>query len=442
MISLATPKYTHLNSSVILYFVIRSYGVIMFGSLILVSLVVLCQAHVESGQSLTNWLDDAFLPVYRSIRLGLNHVLRRSIASRANKAQLRKYDRFQEIFDDTKEFPCAHTTPLRSQEVPKTAHQVRPGDIDVIGAIGDSITAGMGTSATDLLQLIVDDRGKSFSGGGEGNWRTTLTLPNILKVFNSNLVGYTTKPSLTIEKSSRFNVAEAGAISADVPHMTKLLIDRMKTDPGVDITHHWKIITILIGANDFCLELCYQKDPHDVLEKHRAHLQQALRSLRDSLPRTIVVLIPPPFIRPVVEFKDRPPVCRMMHSFLCPCLAGLAYWRQRTTFDDVMRKWQLLDIEIANSQEFDLEDFTVIPLNMTLNYTFPKYPDGRTNYGYLSADCFHLSERGHARFANGVWNSLLEPFGSKSLDGSDTFSKFYCPTKEHPFIFTRRNSSP
>ncbi|VEN51654.1 unnamed protein product [Callosobruchus maculatus] len=361
----------------------------MFGALILVSLVVLWQVHVESGQTLTNWLDDTFLPVYRSIRLGLNHVLRRSIASRQNKAQLRKYDRYQEKLDDTKAFPCAGTSPLRSPNVPKTAHQVRPGDIDVIGAIGDSITAGMGTSATDLLQLIVDDRGKSFSGGGEGNWRTTLTLPNILKVFNSNL-----------------------------------------------------IITMMIGANDFCIEVCYQGNPYDLLEKHRVHLLQALRSLRDGLPKTIVVIIPPPFIRPVVEFKDRPPVCRMMHSFLCPCLAGLAYRNQRETFDDVMRKWQLLDIEIANSREFDLEDFTVIPLNMTLNYTFPKHPDGQTNYGYLSSDCFHLSERGHARFANGVWNSLLEPFGSKSLDGSDTFSKFYCPTKEQPFIFTRRNSSP
>nr|CAI5857247.1 unnamed protein product [Callosobruchus analis] len=369
----------------------------MFGSLILVSLVVLWQVHVENGQTLTSWLDHTFLPVYRSIRLGLNHVLRRSIASRENKAQLRKYDRNQEVLDDTKEFPCARTSPLRSPKVPTTAHQVRPGDIDVIGAIGDSITAGMGTSATDLLQLIVDDRGKSFSGGGEGNWRTTLTLPNILKVFNSNLVGFTTKPSLTIEKSSSFNVAEAGAISADTPHMTELLINRMKTDPGVNITHHWKIITMLIGANDFCLEVCYEKNPYNVLEKHRAHLQQALRSLRDNLPRTIVVIVPPPFIRPVVEFKDRPPVCRMMHSFLCPCLAGLAYRNQRAIFDDVMRKWQLLDIEIANSHEFDLEDFTVIPLNMTLNYTFPKHPDGRTNYGYLSSDCFHLSERGHAR---------------------------------------------
>ncbi|CAH1954330.1 unnamed protein product [Acanthoscelides obtectus] len=276
----------------------------MFRPWFLVSLLLLSQVQVKSGQTLRTWLDDAFLPVYRSIRLGLNHVLRRSITSRENKYQLKMYDRYQEPVDNTKDFPCASTSPFRSKTVPATAHELRPGDIDVIGAIGDSITAGIGTSATDILQLIVDDRSKSFSGGGGGNWRNTLTLPNILKVFNTKLIGYTAKPSLTIEKGSSFNVAEAGAISADTPYMAELLIDRMKSDPRVNITHHWKIITVMMGANDFCVEICYQRNPYDVLEKHKAHLQQALRSLRNSLPRTMIVVIPAPCIQMAVVTMD------------------------------------------------------------------------------------------------------------------------------------------
>lgn len=64
-----------------------------------------------------------------------------------------------------KQFPCDLDMILRSVEVPKNAHEVRPGDIDVIGAIGDSLTAGFGISATDLLELVIENRGKSFSGG-------------------------------------------------------------------------------------------------------------------------------------------------------------------------------------------------------------------------------------------------------------------------------------
>jgi hypothetical protein len=85
--------------------------------------------------------------------------------------------------------------------------------------------------------------GVSFSIGGEKDWRTFLTIPNILKEFNKNLYGYSTGlRSLSIHKSSGFNVAELGAISRDTPHMAKVLIQRMRADKRVDIEKHWKVI--------------------------------------------------------------------------------------------------------------------------------------------------------------------------------------------------------
>lgn len=59
---------------------------------------------------------------------------------------------------------------------------MRPGDIDVIAAMGDSLTAGAGLYATNLLEVLVENRGASAFIGGQGTWRTHLTLPNILKV--------------------------------------------------------------------------------------------------------------------------------------------------------------------------------------------------------------------------------------------------------------------
>lgn len=66
-------------------------------------------------------------------------------------------------------------------------HKLRPGDIDVIAAMGDSLTAGMGIFAYNLFQVIIENRGVTATGGGQGTWRQYLTLPNIIKVRRSNL---------------------------------------------------------------------------------------------------------------------------------------------------------------------------------------------------------------------------------------------------------------
>lgn len=61
-------------------------------------------------------------------------------------------------------------------------HKLRPGDIDVIGALGDSLTAGLGIFATNIFQVLIENRGVTASIGGQSTWREFLTLPNIIKV--------------------------------------------------------------------------------------------------------------------------------------------------------------------------------------------------------------------------------------------------------------------
>lgn len=92
----------------------------------------------------------------------------------------------------------------------------------------------------------------------------------------------------------RFNVAEIGAMSRDIPNEAKVLVKRMSNDAHVNVTTHWKLVTILIGPNDFCLDFCYQKNPERSVKKHKLDLLAALRILRDSLPRTMVNLVTPP----------------------------------------------------------------------------------------------------------------------------------------------------
>lgn len=59
-------------------------------------------------------------------------------------------------------FPC-DTRGYRSATKPTSVHQLRPGDIDIVGALGDSLTAGNGAAATRVLHVYTENRGISWS---------------------------------------------------------------------------------------------------------------------------------------------------------------------------------------------------------------------------------------------------------------------------------------
>lgn len=75
------------------------------------------------------------------------------------------FQKYQRHLDHDTKFPC-DVTKARSSERPKSVHRLRPGDIDVVGAMGDSLTAGYGLEATNPLQIFfVENRGLSAAGG-------------------------------------------------------------------------------------------------------------------------------------------------------------------------------------------------------------------------------------------------------------------------------------
>lgn len=55
------------------------------------------------------------------------------------------------------------------------------GDIDVIAALGDSLTAASGASSVRVTDLLIENRGLSWSIGGQWSFKNSSTLPNILK---------------------------------------------------------------------------------------------------------------------------------------------------------------------------------------------------------------------------------------------------------------------
>lgn len=72
------------------------------------------------------------------------------------------------IFPKSMPFPCENTTGFgfgRSIERPTSIHRLRPGDIDVIGALGDSLIAGNGAMEEWALGTMIEYRGVSWCAG-------------------------------------------------------------------------------------------------------------------------------------------------------------------------------------------------------------------------------------------------------------------------------------
>ncbi|KAG6930948.1 phospholipase B1, partial [Chelydra serpentina] len=113
--------------------------------------------------------------------------------------------------------PCFDRNP--SNTVPVSVHNLRPADIKVIGALGDSLTAGNGAGSkpNDVLDVLTQYRGLSWSVGGDENITTVTTLANILREFNPSLRGYSIGKGNQDSSNAFLNQAVAGDRSENVP---------------------------------------------------------------------------------------------------------------------------------------------------------------------------------------------------------------------------------
>ncbi|KAM6459276.1 phospholipase B1, membrane-associated-like [Liasis olivaceus] len=107
--------------------------------------------------------------------------------------------------------PCSDRSP--SNTVPVSVHKLRPGDIKVIGALGDSLTAGngAGSSPLNILDVLTQYRGLSWSIGGNENIKAVTTLANILREFNPSLLGFSIGKGNQNQPKAHLNQAVAGA---------------------------------------------------------------------------------------------------------------------------------------------------------------------------------------------------------------------------------------
>ncbi|XP_030069583.1 interferon-induced very large GTPase 1-like [Microcaecilia unicolor] len=119
-----------------------------------------------------------------------------------------------------------------------TIHQVKPADVKIIAALGDSLTAAAGANATSFLELPTENRELSWS---------------------------------------------------HLPEMTRHLVDALKKYPGISFEKDWKVVTIFIGANDLC-DYCKNKTLFSA-DNYAYNLKVSLDLMYKELPRAIVNVV-------------------------------------------------------------------------------------------------------------------------------------------------------
>ena len=173
---------------------------------------------------------------------------------------------------DDMDFPCTDLAP--SPEVPSSVHKLRPGDINVIAAVGDSITAGFAENATNILNIFTEWRGISWSIGGERDFEDIATVATVLKKFNPSLKGYAIGNGGPSSDNAKLNIAISGAVAEGMPSQATTLVSRMKEDSSIKFETDWKLVTLWIGGNDLCAA-CNGALKHKA-EEYSKYIEQAL----------------------------------------------------------------------------------------------------------------------------------------------------------------------
>lgn len=322
-----------------------------------------------------------------------------------------------------------------------SVHKLRPMDVKVIGALGDSITAGTGITASTVLGLLRQDRGLSWSVGGEKSINEEQTLPNILKKYNPNIRGYSVRwgPVWWLS-SSHLNVADPGDKSDAMPGQAKKIVKRMKADKNINFEEDWKVITLFVGGNDLC-DFCGKDKEKYRAENYVANIQEALDYLHANVPRTFVNLVEILDIF-IVKKLNQNLVCDALHLFLCKCAAFPASSEAEAELRTETERYRTLMNELVQTGRYDTKDDFTVVVQPFFRETHPPSLDGNSDkpdLSYFAPDCFHLSLKGHMAATDALWNNMIEPVGKKRTKWTPG-EAVECPSAEAPYFYTYKNS--
>ncbi|XP_050493578.1 phospholipase B1, membrane-associated-like [Bombus huntii] len=160
-----------------------------------------------------------------------------------------------------------------------------------------------------------------------------------MQEFDPKLVGYSLGDAISTDPAAQLNDAESGAMSKDMTFMATYLINKRKDDPRIDINKHWKLISLMIESNDFCINKC-ATSPWSMLNDHKINLIHTLRILRNNLPGTFVALIPPLHLKELVAAHQGREsfLCYLSSIIECSCIFALQFRDQRPEYYKIIER--------------------------------------------------------------------------------------------------------
>lgn len=279
-------------------------------------------------------------------------------------------------------------------------NNLRPGNIKVVMAMGDSITAAMSAKDT-LIFSLKEYRGIAYSIGGDSG---VTTLPNILKQYSPNLIGSSTGIGKREISTNGLNAAVSGAINSDMLGQAQWLVQQLKANTKINYNNDWKLLTVWIGSNNLC-DVCDNVNNNNGAN-FQTQLTNALEYLYANVPRVFVNLVANLEISGLANVNSG--ACSLIHSIACGCVGGSA--NDRAIVASNGKDYQARAYPIA--QAFNARNnpgFAVVVQPFLLNTTINLRSE------LSAADCFHPSAPSHVYAAVALWNNLISPASRKQL---------------------------
>lgn len=274
---------------------------------------------------------------------------------------------------------------------PISVHKLRPSDIKVIGAFGDSLTAALGAKALTIFGLLKEYRGVSWSIGGDKTVDKVITLANILKKFNPSLKGFSTCTTLAKANHDKLNVAVSGQEANHIPEQARNLVKLMKKTKGIDYENDWKLVTLFIGGNDLT-RICLDQEKHSP-ENYIKDIKEGLDILHAEMPKTLVNFVS---ILNVMDLKDmnKGLVCSTLHADNCAAYPVSEAMEELLV--NYTKEYRRLSNELIDSGRYDTtEDFNVVIQPFMRDFNPPRLDNGQVDLSYFAPDCFHFAAKSH-----------------------------------------------
>ncbi|CAO3696535.1 unnamed protein product [Rhizopus stolonifer] len=338
---------------------------------------------------------------------------------------------------------------LPPRPAPTSVMDLRPDDIKVVAAMGDSILAG--ATSLGLLDgqffnknLLLEARGLTYAAGADPG---RITIPNFIKKYSPDVKGGS-KSKHVLEycldglcnlnqfkpELDQLNAAQSAAKSNNLPLEIEYIAKTMKTIPGLDFENDWKLLTLQIGGLDQCTA-CYpgmQKtsDP----DFYAKNVEVMLEYVKNNIPRSIVNLIGVFNVTTVYPLTLHHPYCNasIFGGFqvnMIECLCALNP-DNVILLNDIATGYsnKLRDLHLKYKAQ-QTDDFGVIYTPANINFT--QYPIEL----FSDLDCYHPSIKGHENLAKTFWRPLFLPLEERpAMLGPENGERVYCPDENDRFI--------